>query len=180
MWLLIEIHYAILAKIGWRPKYVLSKNLSNVTEMEAAHVDIFKAIVTSVIKVSFQLQSTLALIIFVTSSFTIWMATRKFLETAGYSHEVSKMNFQQKMEKLQEGCQELLRVTDGVNSTWKHLYLWVVLHLSSYFAKEFDTLMTTHDVVWKVYFIMWILYFAVGLILSAECSRMVRKQDYFF
>lgn len=124
---------------------------------------------------SFQFQYDFTMSMFVASSLTIWIGTKNFIR---YSLSASDNSFNGNVKGsdatlLCKRLTELIRLANAVNTAWMQPCDWIVIEIGIWFSKDFDILTKTNDYFFLGYAVLLIFNLCTGLILSAECSRMV-------
>lgn len=153
-------------------------------------VNVLLATFTQLVNVTFQLQLSFTVSIFVISSLTIWVAVNKLIKGVedewqggdstipadGKGDIFKKLN----LEEIHERLLDLITLADAVNAAWKQLSFYLILEVAIWFSKDLGAVVKAHNYVLALYLAFYILYLSAGVVLSAECSRKVALQNILF
>lgn len=105
------------------------------------------------------------------SALTIWEMTANFVRTV----EKGKLSRRLPIHQLCEDYRELVDTIQAINSTWSGLFLWLILETAAWMTTDLDGILKTSSHIKIIYQVFAVTTFMIGMVLSAECQRKVRK-----
>lgn len=153
--------------------------------------DVFLGLTNFFVQLIFEIQCQFTVVAFTISSLTIWIAMHNFMRLGNPKVDIILTNgdggnqvFNSNKDKIiadtfHDVLNELIKVVNAVNSAWRQASVFVVLQTATWLSSDLDVIIKTKDIFSKMYIIILFGFLSVGLVLSAECSRRVRKHRIF-
>lgn len=159
--------------------------LRNSTETDITPANFVVVIFNCLVHLSAEIHYAIILASFGISSMTMWVATSNFMDS------VKRRNFEVQRDKeeliairklsireLREKYSELGILVDTINSVWSGLFFWLIFDLSLWLSTDLDRVLKSPDYYSMGTYVCLIVCFTIGLLFSAECSKMVRILNY--